>query len=158
MAVLARQTALVPALRDTCEPVYTTLGRVEVPHSSPFNLIDFGWRRISLFSRSVGSAALRGAHSLRKGGRMRTRTLVLTLVSLFNPEEDPIVREALKEPIAFFGGIVAGLLRLDLKEEPLQEWVAKTAEAAGIELKQPGVDEDGGAATPEDRPVDISIE
>eukprot|EP00270_Netrium_digitus_P016156 TRINITY_DN575_c0_g1_i2.p1 TRINITY_DN575_c0_g1~~TRINITY_DN575_c0_g1_i2.p1 ORF type:complete len:153 (-),score=32.87 TRINITY_DN575_c0_g1_i2:94-513(-) len=139
MAVLARQTALVPALRDTCEPVYTTLGRVEVP-------------------QSVGSAALRGAHSLRKGGRMRTRTLVLTLVSLFNPEEDPIVREALKEPIAFFGGIVAGLLRLDLKEEPLQEWVAKTAEAAGIELKQPGVDEDGGAATPEDRPVDISIE
>eukprot|EP00270_Netrium_digitus_P016157 TRINITY_DN575_c0_g1_i3.p1 TRINITY_DN575_c0_g1~~TRINITY_DN575_c0_g1_i3.p1 ORF type:complete len:152 (-),score=30.31 TRINITY_DN575_c0_g1_i3:94-513(-) len=139
MAVLARQTALIPALRDTCEPVYTALGCVEVP-------------------QSVGSAALRGAHSLRKGGRMRTRTLVLTLVSLFNPEEDPIVREALKEPIAFFGGIVAGLLRLDLKEEPLQEWVAKTAEAAGIELKQPGVDEDGGAVAPEDKPIDISIE
>jgi len=41
-----------------------------------------------------------------------------------------------QEPIAFFGGVFAGLLRLDLKEEPLREWVARTSEAAGLDLSE----------------------
>ncbi|KAL8457251.1 hypothetical protein ACS0TY_035191 [Phlomoides rotata] len=49
-----------------------------------------------------------------------------------NPSQEPIFKEALKEPVAFVGGIFAGLLRLDLKEEPLREWVARTVEASGI--------------------------
>ncbi|XP_010246677.1 PREDICTED: UPF0426 protein At1g28150, chloroplastic [Nelumbo nucifera] len=50
----------------------------------------------------------------------------------FNPIEDPVLKEALKEPVAFMGGIFAGLLRLDLNEEPLKEWITKTVEASGI--------------------------
>ena len=30
------------------------------------------------------------------------------------------------------GGGVAGLLRLDLNEDPLKEWVTRTVEASGI--------------------------
>eukprot|EP01018_Ginkgo_biloba_P025462 Gb_33479 [translate_table: standard] len=56
--------------------------------------------------------------------------------AFFNPIDEPIVKEALKEPIAFFGGVFAGLLRLDLKEDPLREWVARTAEAAGLNKEQ----------------------
>ncbi|CAK9151250.1 unnamed protein product, partial [Ilex paraguariensis] len=36
------------------------------------------------------------------------------------------------EPIAFMGGMFAGLLRLDLNEDPLKEWVTRTVEASGI--------------------------
>lgn len=34
------------------------------------------------------------------------------------------------------GGIFAGLLRLDLNEDPLREWVAKTVEASGITTEE----------------------
>ncbi|CAK9156370.1 unnamed protein product [Ilex paraguariensis] len=30
------------------------------------------------------------------------------------------------------GGMFAGLLRLDLNEDPLKEWVTRTVEASGI--------------------------
>ncbi|CAN6584696.1 unnamed protein product [Malus baccata var. baccata] len=50
----------------------------------------------------------------------------------FNPSEEPILREALKEPVAFMGGMFAGLLRLDLNEVPLKDWVSRTVEASGI--------------------------
>jgi hypothetical protein len=30
------------------------------------------------------------------------------------------------------GGVFAGLLRLDLNEDPLKEWVTRTVEASGI--------------------------
>nr|ABK24986.1 unknown [Picea sitchensis] len=63
------------------------------------------------------------------GGRHRIN-------AFFNPPDDPIVQKALKEPIAFFGGVFAGLLRLDLKEDPLREWVARTTEAAGLDEDQ----------------------
>ncbi|PIN09371.1 hypothetical protein CDL12_18049 [Handroanthus impetiginosus] len=49
-----------------------------------------------------------------------------------NPTQEPILKEALKEPVAFVGGIFAGLLRLDLNEEPLKEWVTRTVEASGM--------------------------
>ncbi|XP_019195816.1 PREDICTED: UPF0426 protein At1g28150, chloroplastic [Ipomoea nil] len=55
----------------------------------------------------------------------------------FNPiQEQPILKEALKEPIAFMGGVFAGLLRLDLNEDPLKEWVTKTVEASGITAEE----------------------
>lgn len=38
-----------------------------------------------------------------------------------------------QEPVAFFGGLVAGLLRLDLQEEPLRDWVQRTSKAAGVD-------------------------
>jgi hypothetical protein len=48
-----------------------------------------------------------------------------------------------QEPIAFLGGVFAGLLRLDLNEEPLREWVARTSEVAGLDLSEsPSADDD----------------
>lgn len=58
-----------------------------------------------------------------------------------------------QEPLAFLGGVFAGLLRLDLNEEPLRDWVAKTAEAAGIDLNDSEA-ADFDDAPPEDIQID----
>ncbi|XVF53691.1 hypothetical protein PTKIN_Ptkin05aG0119200 [Pterospermum kingtungense] len=50
----------------------------------------------------------------------------------FDPNQVPILKQAIKEPVAFMGGMFAGILRLDLNEDPLKEWVARTVEASGI--------------------------
>lgn len=50
--------------------------------------------------------------------------------------EDPILREAIKEPVAFFGGVFAGLLKLDLEDEPLREWVENTSKASGVSTEE----------------------
>lgn len=41
------------------------------------------------------------------------------------------------------GGIFAGLLRLDLNEEPLREWVARTVEASGVRAEEISSKRDG---------------
>ncbi|KAK4285702.1 hypothetical protein QN277_002364 [Acacia crassicarpa] len=73
---------------------------------------------------------------------------------LFNPFEDPIFKEAVKEPVAFMGGIFAGILRLDLEEEPLKEWITRTVESAGISEDE--IDTEG--STTEAAPQQIEIE
>lgn len=53
------------------------------------------------------------------------------------------------------GGMFAGLLKLDLNEEPLKEWVNKTVEASGItedEIDTQGLDAEEAA------PQQIDIE
>ncbi|XP_031263024.1 UPF0426 protein At1g28150, chloroplastic-like [Pistacia vera] len=72
-----------------------------------------------------------------------------------SPLEEPILKEALKEPIAFAGGIFAGLLRLDLNEDPLKEWVTRTADAAGITEEEINAQ---GSKTEEEVPEQIEIE
>ncbi|KAG7941907.1 hypothetical protein I3843_16G072300 [Carya illinoinensis] len=72
----------------------------------------------------------------------------------FNPIDEPILKEALKEPVAFMGGMFAGLLRLDLKEEPLKEWIARTVEASGVTEEEI----DAGGSKPEEVPQQIEIE
>ncbi|MED6200520.1 hypothetical protein PIB30_085943 [Stylosanthes scabra] len=73
----------------------------------------------------------------------------------FSPAKDPIVQEALKqEPVAFLGGVFAGILRLDLNEEPLKEWVSRTVEAAGISEEETGAE----GSTTETAPQEIQIE
>nr|GMC71161.1 UPF0426 protein At1g28150, chloroplastic [Ipomoea batatas] len=49
---------------------------------------------------------------------------------------DVSLDECQTEPIAFMGGVFAGLLRLDLNEDPLKEWVTKTVEASGITAEE----------------------
>ena len=39
--------------------------------------------------------------------------------------------------MAFFGGMFAGLLRLDASDEPLKEWIDRTAAAAGVSASPP---------------------
>ena len=66
-------------------------------------------------------------------GRRRRRAPVR---ALFDPDtvEDPLVRQAMKEPVAFFGGMFAGFLGLSVDDEasPLSKWVRDTSEAAGV--------------------------
>lgn len=50
----------------------------------------------------------------------------------------------------------AGLLRLDLNEEPLKEWVTRTVEASGITQEE--VDADGMVSNGEEAPQQIEIE
>ncbi|CAL0321079.1 unnamed protein product [Lupinus luteus] len=73
---------------------------------------------------------------------------------LYNPAQDPVLKEALKEPVAFLGGVFAGVLRLDLNEEPLKEWITRTAEAAGISTEETDAEE----TTTEAAPQEIQIE
>uniref|UniRef100_A0A2N9IQ61 Uncharacterized protein n=1 Tax=Fagus sylvatica TaxID=28930 RepID=A0A2N9IQ61_FAGSY len=59
-----------------------------------------------------------------------------------------------KEPVSFMGGVFAGLLRLDLNEEPLKEWVTRTAEASGIAEEEI----DAERSKPDEVPQQIEIE
>ncbi|KAK2655196.1 hypothetical protein Ddye_008248 [Dipteronia dyeriana] len=73
----------------------------------------------------------------------------------FSPIDETIVKEALKEPVAFVGGMFAGLLRLDLEEDPLKEWVTRTVEASWITAEEM----DAEATEPdEESPEQIDIE
>ncbi|XP_004299449.1 PREDICTED: UPF0426 protein At1g28150, chloroplastic [Fragaria vesca subsp. vesca] len=72
-----------------------------------------------------------------------------------NPIEEPIVKKALQEPVAFMGGMFAGLLRLDLNDDPLKEWVSRTVEASGITVEE--VDANGSDPE-EETPQQIEIE
>ncbi|XP_042507507.1 UPF0426 protein At1g28150, chloroplastic-like [Macadamia integrifolia] len=75
--------------------------------------------------------------------------------SFFNPAEEPILKEALKEPVAFMGGMFAGLLRLDLNEDPLKEWITRTVESSGIAEEEIDVE---GSNLEEAAPQPIEIE
>ncbi|ESQ34043.1 hypothetical protein EUTSA_v10009115mg [Eutrema salsugineum] len=86
-----------------------------------------------------------------------TRRTLIAKPCCFNLPQEPILSEALKEPIAFVGGMFAGLLRLDLNEEPLKEWVTRTVEASGI--TEEDVDADGMSSKyDEESPQQIEIE
>jgi hypothetical protein len=61
--------------------------------------------------------------------------------------DDPVLRAALTEPVAFWGGVFAGALGLDEKEEPLRGWVERTAAAAGVRTP-PGRWAAGAAPSP----------
>lgn len=52
------------------------------------------------------------------------------------------------------GGMFAGLLRLDLNEDPLKEWVTRTVEASGVTEEEIGNND----AQPEEVPEQIVIE
>ncbi|KAK9106264.1 hypothetical protein Syun_022275 [Stephania yunnanensis] len=71
-----------------------------------------------------------GSWSLRASPPQYRRLRVKSF--LFNPDQEPILKQALKEPVAFMGGMFAGLLRLDLNEEPLRQWITMAVEAYGI--------------------------
>ncbi|KAK1430292.1 hypothetical protein QVD17_12934 [Tagetes erecta] len=66
-----------------------------------------------------------------------------------NASHDPILKKAFKEPVAFMGGMFAGVLRLDLKEDPLKEWVARTVEASGIVTDEEEVDLESNVTQPQ---------
>jgi hypothetical protein len=44
---------------------------------------------------------------------------------MFLEELKPVVTELSKQPIAFMGGFVSGILKLNASEEPLKTWLEK---------------------------------
>uniref|UniRef100_B8HWR3 Uncharacterized protein n=1 Tax=Cyanothece sp. (strain PCC 7425 / ATCC 29141) TaxID=395961 RepID=B8HWR3_CYAP4 len=43
---------------------------------------------------------------------------------MFLTELSPLMQELVQKPIAFMGGFVSGLLRLNLNDEPVSQWLA----------------------------------
>ncbi|KAL7000582.1 hypothetical protein U1Q18_001732 [Sarracenia purpurea var. burkii] len=105
------------------------------------------WKAVAVKQLSLPSSSS-SVSSLPKR-RVRVKSF------FFNPTEEPILKEALKEPVAFMGGMFAGILRLDLNEDPLKDWVARTAEASGITEEE--IDA-GGGKPEEEIPQQIEIE
>ena len=42
---------------------------------------------------------------------------------MFFDELSPIFKEVTQQPVAFFGGLVSGLLRLSLADDPVKGWL-----------------------------------
>ena len=49
---------------------------------------------------------------------------------MFFDELTPIFKEFVQQPIAFLGGFVSGILRLDLYEDPVKSWLDQQAGSA----------------------------
>ncbi|WJX12672.1 hypothetical protein P8452_03142 [Trifolium repens] len=105
-----------------------------------------------VISRSSTSTIGFNSHSNCNSFRVRNRSRITAF--FFNPAQDPIVKEAFKEPVAFWGGVFAGILRLDLNEEPLKEWITRTVEDSDINEEETNAE----GSTTEDAPQEIEIE
>lgn len=44
---------------------------------------------------------------------------------MFIDELTPIFKQVIQHPVSFMGGFVSGLLRLNLKDEPVKSWLAQ---------------------------------
>ena len=42
---------------------------------------------------------------------------------MFLTEFSPLVRELTQQPVAFLGGLMSGLLRLNLTDDPIKSWL-----------------------------------
>ncbi|HEY9877052.1 MAG TPA: hypothetical protein V6D29_01290 [Leptolyngbyaceae cyanobacterium] len=49
---------------------------------------------------------------------------------MFLDELTPVVREIVGHPAAFFGGLVSGLLRLNLADDPVKSWLEQQGGSA----------------------------
>ena len=88
-------------------------------------------------------ASSRRASSSRDGRRRAATTTTSPTRAMFDPDavDDPLLRKAMKEPVAFFGGLFAGFLglRVDEAGSPLKAWVDAAAEDAGVRDVEGGV-------------------
>jgi hypothetical protein len=50
---------------------------------------------------------------------------------MFFTELSPVVQELTRNPIAFLGGFAAGMLRLDLTQDPVKSWLDKQGAGPG---------------------------
>lgn len=42
---------------------------------------------------------------------------------MFLDELQPVIKELIEYPVAFFGGVISGALRLKLSDDPLKRWL-----------------------------------
>jgi hypothetical protein len=74
-------------------------------------------------------------------------------LSMFVDELTPILKKLAQQPVAFLGGFVSGLLRLNLNDDPVKSWLDKQAGAT--------LTDKSGSATPNSKshgPQTITIE
>ncbi|MBO9999066.1 MAG: hypothetical protein J7641_08690 [Cyanobacteria bacterium SID2] len=73
---------------------------------------------------------------------------------MFFDELQPIVKEFTAEPLAFLGGFVSGVLRLDLSQEPVKSWLGDR----GFASEGPSSDSDRDDNNGSNGPQSITIE
>jgi hypothetical protein len=71
---------------------------------------------------------------------------------MFFRELLPLGQTLIQQPIAFVGGFVSGLLRLNLNDEPVKSWLAQQGGAT-----HPQSDQNGHHPNP-DGPTSITID
>lgn len=114
--------------------------------------------RFAAIPLSASPSSLKSGRKLRAFSPRRVR-VGFKVQAFFNPFEDQaIIKDALKEPVAFLGGMFAGLLRLDLNEDPLKEWIARTIEASGLKPEEVGDGVESRLDRNDDFPQQIEIE
>ncbi|WP_017659849.1 hypothetical protein [Baaleninema simplex] len=74
---------------------------------------------------------------------------------MFFDELQPFVKEFASEPIAFLGGFVSGVLRLDLSEEPVKSWLGDTMVSSDASSSDSNGDDNNGSSS---GPQSITIE
>ncbi len=50
---------------------------------------------------------------------------------MFLTELTPLVKELVGQPVAFLGGFVSGLLRLNLSDDPVKSWLDQHTSSTG---------------------------
>ncbi|NJR69758.1 MAG: hypothetical protein HC771_14665 [Synechococcales cyanobacterium CRU_2_2] len=73
---------------------------------------------------------------------------------MFFEELSPLLKEMTQNPVAFLGGFAAGILRLDLNQEPVKSWLEK--QGAGVPPGGSGGSGSGGSSS--SGPQSISID
>lgn len=71
---------------------------------------------------------------------------------MFLDELSPFAKELLGHPVAFLGGFVSGVLRLNLNDEPVKQWIEQQGGSPGDGGEDDGNSSGGGG------PQTISIE
>ncbi|MEM0980780.1 MAG: hypothetical protein AAGH78_10955 [Cyanobacteria bacterium P01_H01_bin.58] len=71
---------------------------------------------------------------------------------MFLDELTPVLQELTRQPVAFLGGFVSGVLRLDLGEDPVKSWLENQ------NISVPGASDSNGASDSSDGPQKISID
>lgn len=71
---------------------------------------------------------------------------------MFFDELTPVLKELAQQPVAFLGGLVSGLLRLNLHDDPVKRWLD---EQAGESVYTPPTPSNNGKSN---GPQSISID
>lgn len=74
---------------------------------------------------------------------------------MFFDELQPIFKEFTTEPVAFLGGFMSGVLRLDLSEDPIKSWLGDRPETSSSASSDSNHNSPNGSG---DGPQSITIE
>ncbi len=72
---------------------------------------------------------------------------------MFFDELSPLIKEITQQPVAFFGGLVSGLLRLSLADDPVKGWLDEQTGTASYSASGSGAHSGNGNG-----PQSISID